>query len=97
MNIGISLESLGVKNWALNRKNALDVLHHFESLNICVLGGDVYILTDKGMEQNYDSWYFDIDKDIPKHENICFSIKKAIDYIEAYPIKDAFFSIVPLV
>ncbi|EAN8157777.1 hypothetical protein AUB46_21630, partial [Salmonella enterica subsp. enterica serovar Typhimurium var. 5-] len=44
LNIGISLESLGVKNWALNRKNALDVLHHFESLNICVLGGDVYIL-----------------------------------------------------
>ncbi len=56
---GISLSSVGVNNWALDRDQAILTIDRLESLNIPILGGDVYEIVDDRMESNYDSWHCD--------------------------------------
>ena len=38
---GLSLESLGIKNWALSRQKVLQVLEQFRELQVPILGGDI--------------------------------------------------------
>lgn len=95
---GISLEPIGVKNWALSRQDALEALNQFLILQIPVLGGDVCELTKGNPEYNYDNWYCDR---IPGESDLAFvnrSINKAKDYIISYNMEyrdKIFFALVP--
>lgn len=57
ISIGLPLENIGIKNWALNRAQALATLEEFQKHGIAVLGGDVYEMLDGALEPNYDNWY----------------------------------------
>lgn len=95
---GISLESIGVKNWALSQQEALQVLSQFVELQIPILGGDVCEFVNGAIQYNYDNWYCDR---LPNESDLDFvsrSIRKAREYIEHYNIKDSdtiFFAVVP--
>ncbi|MDO5615801.1 MAG: Imm40 family immunity protein [Cruoricaptor ignavus] len=95
---GISLESMGIKNWALSQQEALQVLNRFVDLQIPILGGDVCEFIDGVIQYNYDSWYCDR---LPSESHVEFvsrSIRKTKEYIEHYDIKvpnKIFFTFVP--
>ena len=97
---GLSLESLGIKNWALSRQKVLQVLEQFRELQVPILGGDVYRLVNGALRSNYDNWYCD---ELPNEflsDFVIRSIDKAKQYIESYNIKkgdDIFFTLVPKV
>lgn len=65
LSCGVSLEQLGVRNWALGRDDALCAIYELEAFGIAILGGDVYQLVGEIAEQTYDSWYCDQGPDEP--------------------------------
>ncbi|SHI16580.1 Immunity protein 40 [Desulfofustis glycolicus DSM 9705] len=81
---GFSLENIGVNNWALDNKQALEVLDEFERQGIAVLGGDVYEIVDGIPESNYDNWYCEQYDDEPFLDFSKRSIAKAREYINNY-------------
>lgn len=95
---GMSLESIGVKNWSLSRPEALNALNQFLILEVPILGGDVCEIINGVLQYNYDNWYCD---KLPNESNLDFvkrSIEKAREYIETYLIKrpnKIFFALVP--
>lgn len=56
---GLSLDNIGVNNWALDKQQTIDALNDFKKQGIAVLGGDVYEIIDGTPESNYDNWYCD--------------------------------------
>lgn len=78
------MHNIGINNWALDRKQALDALDEFEKQGIAVLGGDVYIITDGIPESNYDNWYCDQNDKESFREFACRSIANAREYIKNY-------------
>ena len=54
---GNTLESLGVNNWALSRKDAIYALTQLKKMGVGVLGGDVYLMKDDNFKPNYDNWF----------------------------------------
>lgn len=92
---GVSLEYLGIRNWALVRDDALRAICELGALGIPILGGDVYQLVDQVAEQTYDNWYCD---QVPGESDSDFlnrSVNKAKSYIENYSIDGALFTVVP--
>jgi len=95
LSVGVSLEHLGINNWALPRNDALEALSKFESSGVAVLGGDVFVLSNGYIEQNYDNWYYECG---PKESNadlVHSSIEKTRHYIENYLDQNALFALVP--
>ena len=98
LKVGISLEPLGVKNWALSKSDALRALDEFLDIKIPILGGDVCERVDGLLQYNYDNWYCDKLPGETKLEFANRSIKIARDYIENYNFKgsgEVFFVFVP--
>ncbi len=94
---GISLESFGVRNWALGRDEALHAIYELEALGVAILGGDVYKLVGEKAEQTYDSWYC---RQGPDESDSVFSKRssdKAKSYIFSCLMPEAVFAIVPKV
>ncbi len=95
---GFSLESLGIKNWALSRQKILQVLEQLRELQVPILGGDVYKLVNGVLRSTYDNWYCE---PLPNESLLDFverSIDQAKQYIESYNVKkrnDIFFALVP--
>jgi hypothetical protein len=81
---GISLENFGVRNWALDRDNALRAIYELEASGISILGGDVYQLVGEIAEQTYDSWYCDQGPDESDLVFLKRSSDKAVNYICSY-------------
>lgn len=78
---GIYLDSIGINNWALNKKNTLLVLDELKKEKIALLGGDIYIYHDKTIIPTYDNWYFNR----TSNENyVDESIQYAKNYINNY-------------
>jgi hypothetical protein len=48
---GISLDYLGVRNWALGRGGALNAISELEALGVARIGGDVYQLVGKNLSR----------------------------------------------
>ena len=61
------------------------VLKHLQKTNKIVLGGDV--LNHK-LQHVYDSWYYNVDKNIDYQVNVDNSIKFAADYLTKYIMKN---------
>jgi len=97
--VGYSLENIGVRNWALDREAALKALEELSAKGIAVLGGDVYAISEQGIESNYDNWYCNRDAGESHPDFVARSISKAIRYIANYnaPAGRVLFAIVPSV
>lgn len=94
---GHSLQSVGIRNWALDRGAALAALDEFCAQGISVLGGDVYVLRNGTLESTYDNWYCNRMEGEVNADFVSRSIGEARRYIEDYPAKldPMLFSIVP--
>lgn len=95
LSIGTPLHAFGVNNWALSRDQALDALDSLEELGVVVLGGDVYLETNKGIRSNRDNWHYDSDVNESHSRTIHQSIEKAREYIARYRTPAALFVLVP--
>ena len=97
LKIGRCLESIGIKNWALEKKEALCVLRQFLDLGIPVLGGDVYVEKNNTIESTYDSWHCDLALAESQLEFIIRSNVVARNYIETYLVdtNPVLFALVP--
>lgn len=94
---GLSLESLGIKNWALGRSEAIDAVSKLVECGIPTLGCDVYLLRDEKVEQTYDSWYCNRLLDEPEIDFAKRSAEAAIKYMKRYSSDFPLFAIVPKV
>jgi hypothetical protein len=95
---GKPLFEIGINNWALTKIEALNAIEQFYSLEVAILGGDVYAIRNEMFVSTYDNWYCDR---LPQEEQSNFlnrSIDKARQYIEAYNAQEpdkTFFVLVP--
>jgi hypothetical protein len=85
---GYSLYDVGINNWAFSKEDALGILNRFEELQISILGGDVYELTNSIVQPNYDNWYCNRLSNETDIEFSKRSIKRAKDYITNYNVSD---------
>ena len=97
LSIGIPLEDIGVKNWALNKENALTAIEKLEVEDTPILGGDVYELVNNKLQMNYDNWFCDKLANESKSEFLSRSILKAKNYINNHNKVEAqiYFVLVP--
>lgn len=97
LSVGRNLESAGVRNWALERGDALSALQQLSIIGVAVLGGDTYSVAGPVVQPNYDSWYCNRDRGEPNADFVERSIAKAMDYIGKYqaPVGGVLFAIVP--
>ena len=98
LKVGVSLESIGVKNWALSKEDAVKVLDKFYELQIPILGGDVCENINGVIQYNYDNWYCDRRPNESQLDFVNRSITQARDYINNYNsdnIENIFFAFVP--
>jgi len=89
---GVSLESLGVNNYALNKTNALRLLDLLAEQKVAVLGGDVYVSKNNQLSLTYDNWYSDKDSSESDEAFCSRSILESEKYIKNYANADAFFA-----
>ena len=82
LKVGISLNDIGVNNWALTKSQALEVLNQFLLHQIPVLGGDVIENLGGEIQQKYDNWYCDKRSGESRIDFVKRSIEKAKSYIE---------------
>lgn len=80
-NRGQSLTELGVASYAYTYQDMLAYIDWIGSKKFIILGGDVYVEGDRGLELTYDGWYYS-----PKNnDSDSFqSISVAKDYINQY-------------
>ena len=80
-NRGQSLAELGVASYAYTYQDMLAYIDWIESKKFIILGGDVYVEGDRGLELTYDGWYYS-----PKNnDSDSFQpISVAKDYINQY-------------
>jgi len=97
LSIGRSLEDVGVRNWALSRKDALAALTKLTEIDTAVLGGDVYSVSGGLVEANYDNWYCNRDEHEVDLAFVNRTIAVARNYIVNYqsPEGTVLFAIVP--
>lgn len=86
LNKGISLQGIGINNWAFSKDDALDILNRFEELQVSILGGDVCELINNRIQPNYDNWYCNRLSNETDVEFSKRSIKRAKDYIMDYNV-----------
>lgn len=94
---GISLNSIGVNEYAFTYENSLLVINEIEKLKIPILGGDVLIMLHNKPKYTGDSWACDRGENEPINEYIQRSIERARNYIREYHKKNkvvSFFSII---
>jgi len=98
LKVGRTLENVGVRNWALTKKQTLMALDQFEAEGIAILGGDVYEMQKEGLQSNYDNWYCNRKENESKSAFVSRSIAKARDFVTNYKLNrdvECFFAIVP--
>jgi hypothetical protein len=57
LNVGQSLEPIGIFEMAWKSQDALKVIDILTSKGYAILGGDVYKYDENRIESTYDSWY----------------------------------------
>lgn len=57
LSVGIDLTDEGIRNWALTREEALDVLQKLPNTTAVVLGGDVLERSSGMFRHNGDNWH----------------------------------------
>lgn len=95
--VGRSLEDFDVRNWVLNRGDALAALTKLAEIGVAVLGGDVYSVNGRFVEPNYDNWYCNRNELESDSAFVERSIAVARNYIVNYKAAEGtvLFAIVP--
>ncbi|WP_248796202.1 Imm40 family immunity protein [Pseudomonas sp. MWU13-2105] len=98
LGVGDSLESIGVRNWALTAVQAIEAIARLSSAGVAILGGDVYSLESGCIEQNYDSWFCNKNNFESEADFVVRSALKAKEYIERYDVSKGgiLFALVPV-
>lgn len=97
LSVGQPLDSVGVKNWALERRAALAALEQLSEMGVGVRGGDVYVSDGEHLRSNCDNWFCQPRRgDVPL-DFVVRSIAKARSYIQHYPSTPtpSYFALVP--
>lgn len=81
-------------NWALSRKQALHAIESLRGVTFIILGGDVLNRADDNYKHAYANWSFNRSFS-GANGDVTESARKATAYIEAYPVVDAYFVLVP--
>jgi hypothetical protein len=84
LKIGKSLFDIGINNWALTKSDSIFAIERFYSLEVPILGGDVYEIINGVLQSNYDNWYCDPLPGETRKDFVNRSINKARNYIETY-------------
>jgi len=89
---GVRLETIGVKNYALNKMRALEFLDILFEQSASVLGGDVYCMENGKLSLTFDNWY--TEKNVNESEKLFYrrSISQANKYIQNYLNNDTYFA-----
>lgn len=86
---GIPLQSLGVAETGLSRKDAIRAVGLLRSAAIAILGGDVYFKTPVGIEPAYANWHSDSGGTEDRESFVARSCTETLNYIESFPSTDA--------
>jgi hypothetical protein len=97
LSIGSPLWDIGVHNWALSRDKAKTAILKLYSLEIPILGGDVYKVVDGCFEFTYDNWCCDKKIGESDSQYLKRSIDISLQYIKNHPDDSVFFAIYPKV
>lgn len=98
--VGVSLEAIDVRNWAIPQSIALETLHSLEATGVAILGGDVLELIGDEFCHRYDNWYSETLDDEPIQFFATRSIEIARQYIINYKSAvglNVYFSFVPYI
>jgi predicted aspartyl protease len=95
LSVGLSLKDIEINNWALNRDEAITAILKLYSLEIPILGGDVYKIVDDCFDFTYDSWCCDKNIGETDSQYLKRSIDESLQYIKNYLDDNVFFAIVP--
>jgi hypothetical protein len=97
LSTGISLHSIGIYNWALEKEQVLAALAKMKSLNIPVLGGDVYMYKDDRLVPTYANWFCDQLGEETNKDYVLRSIDTAKVYIKKIDLNGVvpYFVLVP--
>lgn len=68
----------------LNKKEALKALELYYSLNLPILGGDVFYLKADKIDWTYDNWYIIRKKNEKEEDFLKRSLEESVKYIEDY-------------
>jgi len=82
---GISLQSPGLTEIALNRVDALLAIDLVRSASISILGGDVYFNEVTGIVSAYANWHCDPVEGEDRNDFVFRSCRETKDYIESFP------------
>ena len=97
---GDSLNSIGIQNWALPKREALFAISELKKMGVAITGGDVYRLNGDSFELTYDNWYCQRLDSESGLEYINRSVLVASEYIKGYVNHqkgNICFAIVPLI
>ncbi len=97
LSVGHYLISYGIKNWALNRGDALLAINALANLEIPILGGDVYVSSGGRIKSSYDNWHVNKNAGESDDEYLKRSVFLSMDYVNSYESSfgDALFAMVP--
>lgn len=82
---GLSLDSLGLRDVALLRSDALIAINALRKAGRAILGGDVYYLRNGRVESALANWYVDPKSDEYPASYLQRSWDAAENYVKAYP------------
>jgi hypothetical protein len=86
--VGIPLTSIGLKEVALSRVDALRAIAMLAGGAMCILGGDVYFRRGDRIDPAYANWYIVQNPSESTKSYIDRSISNAIEYIEGFPKRE---------
>jgi len=90
----ISLESIGVNNYAWNKDHIDDVINFCYCNNIIILGGDVIERQNSHINLTYNNWFIKNDEDFNPESSCLYTKEYVYNIIEVSKNKDLYFEII---
>lgn len=82
---GVPLQSLGIRDIALERDDALRAVEFLRNASVSILGGDVYVKRGDKIELAYADWHSDPMPGESSNDYLARSWATTESYIKAYP------------
>lgn len=98
LSTGVSLEHIGVRNWALDARAAVSALNSLHARDTAILGGDVFSVNGSRIESTYESWYCDQREGESHRQFVDRSFARALEYVQGSRLTSGgapYFAIVP--
>lgn len=98
LSCGNYLGELGVKNWALSKKDAQNAISALFEIGVPILGGDVYYQKNSGIYPGTENWYHQRSSGETIQEFLIRSTEASRAYVMAFNSVDGsnpLFALVP--